>query len=43
MRLEDVLDKSGRRILNVILELDLSLLQNVNFRVRSSLTKYIYI
>ena len=29
LRLEDVLDKSGRRILNAILELDLSLLQNV--------------
>jgi hypothetical protein len=42
LRLEDVLDKSGRCILNVILERDLSLLQNVVYQVRSSSTKYIY-
>ena len=42
LRLEDVLDKSGRRILNAKLELDLSLLQNDVYRVRSSLTKYTY-
>jgi hypothetical protein len=42
LRLEDVLDKSGRCRLNVILEPDLSLLQNVVYQVRSSSTKYIY-
>lgn len=39
---EDVLDKSGRLIVNAILELDFSLLQNI-YRVWSSLTKYIYL